>query len=196
MKKDGFEITPKQVETCGNEIQKFSHDYKLKVIDIHEIAVDVIYNCINSDYYNFGPFLYKSLENAFFEEVLEQQGVDIEEMKDNQEYDELNEVREEMKEAYKEGVTAMAELATAFEARPKKKASQAKRGKKSIRMEQFPSWFDDFVKKEREKDEKRQQEQEQKPKMRIEAMLSLRNGTSPERGLQTFKNLFRVKGRG
>jgi len=188
VKKDGFEITPEQVETCGNEIQKFSHDYKLKVIDIHEMAVDVIYTCINSDYYNFGPFLYKSLENAFFDEILEQQGVDIEEMKDNREYDELNEVREEMKVAYKEDVTAMAELATAFEERPKKKASQAKRGRKNpIRTELLPSWFGDFVKKEREKDEKRQQEQEQKPKMSIEEMLkALRDSTSPETGLHAF----------
>ena len=36
-----------------------------------------------ASYYNFGPFLYKSLENAFFDGILEQQGVDIEEMISN-----------------------------------------------------------------------------------------------------------------
>ena len=122
VKKDGLEITPEQVEICGNEIQKFSYDYKLKIVDIHEMAVSIIHTCIYSDYYNFGPFLYKSLENAFFDEILEQQGVDIQEMISNREYDELNEVREEMKVAYKEGVTAMAELATAFEAKTKEKS--------------------------------------------------------------------------
>ena len=77
VKKDGLEITPEQVEICGNEIQKFSYDYKLKIVDIHEMAVSIIHTCIYSEYYNFGPFLYKSLENAFFDEILEQQGVDI-----------------------------------------------------------------------------------------------------------------------
>jgi hypothetical protein len=53
--------------------------------------------------------------------------------------------------------------------------------------ELLPDWYDDFVKKEREKDEKRQQEQKQEPKMSIEEMLkALRDNTSPETGLQAF----------
>ena len=55
------------------------------------------------------------------------------------EYDELNEVREEMKVAYKEGVTAMAELAAAFEAKPKKKPNRRNEARKKIQPE--PNYY-------------------------------------------------------
>ena len=52
--------------------------------------------------------LYKTLENHFIDGLLEQQGVDISEMIDEYgEYDELNEMREQMKIAYKESTTAI-----------------------------------------------------------------------------------------
>ena len=90
-----------------------------------------------------------------------------------------------MKVAYKEGVTAMAELATAFEERPKKKASQAKRGRKDpIRTELLPDWFyKPYVKPILNDEQKAENEQRQKE---IQAMLAKLHDTSPETGLHAF----------
>jgi hypothetical protein len=139
---DLAEMTEEQKYQCGNRIQIFLSKYSLDLAneeDLLDIVTDVCRDCMN--YYETGEYgaFYVSLENRFFDYLLELKGVDVQNLAENREYEQLTELREQVKYAYLQGALAIEELAVTAEIKPKTQPKRWNQGKKPIRTEMVPS---------------------------------------------------------
>jgi hypothetical protein len=129
-------------KVVGDKIQILLNKYQLDINDqnTHDLIHDTVYQCSQNPSDDFGAYIYVALENAIIDNVLKQQGHDIEQLINNRDYESLKELRQQFKHAYKEGTIGLLELAVTIEKPKKKKSYQPKYAKKPIRTEKPQAW--------------------------------------------------------